>query len=501
MLHAVVDVGTTSVKAGVVSDDDYRVVRKSSLPAEVIQPKDGYAEQNPDDLFQMVLELLREVCDGYSIASIAFTTHMAGFVPIGKDGNELYSLVIWLDERGKGYPKKLFSGFPKIEGYNALELLRFLRITGGAPSRTGKDVLSKILWLRENEPEVYSRTWKFLDVKGYLLFRLTGNAVTSHDEANLTWLADNRKKRAEWHHGLMRRFGLNADMFPEIRDSTEIAGKLIPELRKEIGVDENIPVMVGAGDMCTAAIGSGAVKSDEAHIYIGTSDWIGVHVDKRMADVRHYVGTILSGIPGKYLLVAEQEVAGGAIDWVIENFGIHDHGLIDEMALKTETSLIFTPWLYGERAVIDDHYVRGSLINVSLSTGKDEIIKAAFEGVAMNIAWAFEIIGKMARVRRITAVGGGARYNSLCKIISDLLQMRVDRMAEPEHAGLRGLAVISAIGLGKESFNDAVRKFRVERTFEPEKSKKDHYMRKMKIFREYYRKTKGIFRKINISNL
>ncbi len=498
MLHAVVDVGTTSIKAGIVDDEDYRVVRKSSIPAQVLHPRSGYAEQDPDVLFQNVLGLLKEVCDGYDVESIALTTHMAGFVPVDRDGKELYNLVIWLDERGKGYPRKLFSGLLKIEGYNLLELLRFLRATGGAPSRTGKDVLSKILWLRENEPDVFRRTWKFLDVKGYLLFRLTGNAVMSHDEANLTWLADTKEKRAEWHDGLMKRHGLNSKMLPEIRDSTDIAGKILPEIRKEIGLKDNIPVLVGAGDMCTAAIGSGAVKSDEVHIYIGTSDWIAAHVDRRVADVRHYVGTILSGIPKKYLLVAEQEVAGGVIDWVAENFGIGDHRKMDEIVLETETDLIFTPWFYGERAVIDDHHVRGSIVNLSLSTKKEEIIRAAFEGIALNVAWAFEVVEKFVRANRIAAVGGGARYNSLCKIMADALQKRIERIAEPENAGLRGLAVISSAGLKKERFEDAVKKFRIERVFEPDREMRGYYVRKLKILKEYYKRTRGIFRKYNV---
>ncbi len=498
MLHAVVDVGTTSIKAGIVSDEDYRIVDKTSIPARVIHPKSGFAEQDPDALFQSVLGLLKDVCDGYEVKSIALTTHMAGFVPVDREGKELCNLIIWLDERGKGYPRKLFSGLLKIEGYNALELLRFLRATGGAPSRTGKDVLSKILWLRENEPDIFSRTWKFLDVKGYLLFRLTGNAVMSHDEANLTWLADTRKKRAEWHDGLMKRHGLGSELFPEIRSSTDIAGKVLPEIRKEIGLKGDVPVLVGSGDMCTSAIGSGAVKSDEIHIYIGTSDWIAAHVDRRMADVRHYVGTILSGIPGKYLLVAEQEVAGGAIDWVSYNFGISDHRKMDDIAMETETDLIFTPWFYGERAVIDDHHIRGSLVNLSLSTRKEEVVRAAFEGVALNIAWAFEIVEKFVKANRITAVGGGARYDSLCKIMADALQKRIERIAEPEDAGLRGLAVISSVGLKRESFEDAVKKFRVERVFEPDREMEGYYARKLEIFREYYRKTRGIFRKLNV---
>jgi len=132
------------------------------------------------------------------VAGIIFSAHMAGVLPVDKDGNPLRPMMIWLDERAAGLPRDLWRGPLKVQGYNMFKLFRFLRITGGAPSKTGKDPLSKILWIRENEPDLYNKTRKILDVKGYLIYKATGKYLTSPDEANLTWLADTRRGFARW---------------------------------------------------------------------------------------------------------------------------------------------------------------------------------------------------------------------------------------------------------------------------------------------------------------
>ncbi|AIY90329.1 xylulokinase [Geoglobus acetivorans] len=494
---ALVDAGTTSIKAGIVESQRFKVVREKSEKTEVVHPKEGYAEKDPEFLWEQVKSLLAEIIEGYEVRAIAFTAHMAGFVPVDRNGDPLFNMVIWLDERGKGYPEDLFRDFPSISGYSPLRLLRFLRITGGAPSKTGKDVLPKILWMRDNEPEVFSRTWKFLDVKGYLIYRCTGKAVTSHDEAHLTWLADTRRNRAEWHEGLMRDYGLKPDLFPEIMNSTDVAGFLDESVSKELGINR-VPVVVGAGDMCTTAIGSGAVENNRIHIYLGTSDWIGAHVDKRKADVKHYIGTILSGIPEKYLLVAEQEIAGGAIDWVMNILNLKDYEKVDEIVKMTETDLIFTPWFFGERAPIDDHYIRASIFNLSLKTGKDEMLRALFEGVAMNIAWAYHFVEKMTGTNEsVRITGGGARFDSLCSIIASAINRKVVRTAKPEHAGLRGLATIVNTAVNGESCQDAVKRFEHEREFHPDAQQHKNLQNKLEILREYYRKTAGVFKKLN----
>lgn len=496
-LIAAVDVGTTSIKAGVVDTDDYSVRKFSSRRAEVIHPRDGFAEKDPEGLWNTVAELLREVCDGYAIDALVFTAHMAGIALLDSKGEPVGNMVIWLDERGKDYPRKLWSGPLRVQGYNLLKLIRFLRITGGAPSRTGKDVVSKLAWMMENEPERFGKVRRILDVKGYLIYRACGETVTSQDEAHLTWLADTRRGRAEWHAGLMKEYGLSPDLFPEIRDSTDIAGRVGESIAREIGVSPGTPVVVGAGDMCTAAIGSGAVGEGEVHIYMGTSDWVAAHISKRKADLKHYIGTLLSGIPGKYLLVTEQEVAGGAIDWLMDLTGIDDHAEVERIA-RAETNLLFTPWFFGERAPLDDGYIRGSLVNLSLKTGRGEVFRALMEGIALNIGWAYEIVermvGKQAEVR---VTGGGVRFDVLCEILASALDRRVVRTASPEMAGLRGLGVIGSVALGNDTFESAVSKFRFDRAFEPDRGLVEVYRKKMKLFKDYYRKTKGIFRRLN----
>ncbi|WP_456370585.1 xylulokinase [Geoglobus sp.] len=496
-LIAAVDVGTTSIKAGVVDTDDYSVRSFSSRKAEVMHPREGFAEKDPERLWNTVVELLKDVCDGHDIDALVFTAHMAGITLLDSAGEPAGNMVIWLDERGKGYPRELWSGPLRVQGYNLLRLLRFLRVTGGAPSRTGKDVVSKLAWMMENEPERFRRARRVLDVKGYLIYRACGEPVTSQDEAHLTWLADTRKGKAEWHAGLMREYGLSPDLFPEIRNSTDIAGRAGKDVAREVGISPGTPVVVGAGDMCTAAIGSGATGENEVHVYIGTSDWVAAHVSKRVADLKHYIGTLLSGIPGKYLLVAEQEVAGGAIEWLMELTGVDSYGEVERMA-RCGTNLLFTPWFFGERAPLDDGHVRGSVVNLSLKTEKGELFRALMEGIALNISWAYGIVERMVgKQESVRVTGGGARFDVLCEIIASTLDRPVVRTARPEMAGLRGLGVIASVALGKDTFESAVNKFRFDRTFRPDRELVEVYRRKMKHFREYYRKTRGLFRRLN----
>jgi Sugar (pentulose and hexulose) kinases len=170
-----------------------------------------------------------------------------------------------------------------------------------------------MLWIRDNEPDVWSRTHKFLDVKGYLLYRATGNFVTSPDEANLTWLLDTRRGRAEWDLRLAGRYGIPPEKLPAVKKSVEVAGRLTREAAGELG-------LVGEG---------------EIHIYVGTSDWVAAHVRERRLDLFHYVGSIHSAIPDAYLLVAEQEVAGAALDKVMELLEVADYGEVERLVSST----------------------------------------------------------------------------------------------------------------------------------------------------------------------
>jgi len=502
------DIGTTKVKAALVNLWSLEIVNKVSYPAKILFPKEGWAEIDPKKFWEDIVALAREIVENQSnhvnnIKALIFSPHMAGVVPIDNEGNPLRNIMIWLDERAAGYPKTLWKGILKVEGYNLIKLLKFLRITGGAPSKTGKDPISKILWIKENETDIYNKTYKILDVKGYLINKTTGNFVTSPDEANLTWLVDTRKRKVFWHDGLVKEYGIDKKLLPEIKETIDLAGYLRNEAANELGVPRGIPVLVGAGDLPTAAVGSGAVKEGEIHIYIGTSDWIGAHTSKRKVDVSHYIGSIMSAIPQKYLLVAEQEIAGGALDWVMEITNLTDYKVIDkeieELMYDEERLLIFLPWMYGERCPIDDPYARGSIINLDVKANKIDLVKSVMEGVVLNIKWAYGFFEKINGKREeVVAVGGGCRMNSWCQMVADAINGRVKRVKEPENTGLRGAGMIASVRLKvHESFEEASALIKTEKIFEPKEKGVLKYKKLLKEFEKLYKKLKDVYRALN----
>ena len=501
------DVGTTMIKSCLVGARTLDVKASRASGVEILYPREGWAEQDPEALWDSISSASRGLMeetglDPSSVVGLVFSAHMAGVLPVDKDGQPLRNMIIWLDERAAGLPRKVWSGFPKIQGYNLFRLLKFLRITGGAPSKTGKDPLSKMVWIRENEPDVYEKTFKFLDVKGYLINRATGAYVTSPDEANLTWLADTRGGKARWSKGLLKEYGIPLEAMPEIRLSTDIAGELKPEAAKDLGLKPGTPVVVGAGDITVAAVGSGAVGEGELHIYIGTSDWVAGHVSERKTDVSHYIGSLLSAIPGKYLLIAEQEVATGALEWLLKAMGLAGkYDEVEELVKEAEpgsNGLIFMPWFYGERAPVDDPYLRGGLLNLSLDHDRGDLLRSVMEGVAMNVRWAYQYVEKLVgRKSWVNLIGGGALFDVWCQILADALRREVRRMAYPQEAGVRGAAAIAAVGLGFfKDFEEAASRFAVEKVFRPDPSTAEVYDRLFKTFLRAYKEVKKIYRSL-----
>ncbi|MEM2726687.1 MAG: FGGY-family carbohydrate kinase [Archaeoglobaceae archaeon] len=483
------DIGTTTIKSAVI-DENFEIMGFESKHAKIEFPKSGWAEIDLENLWNDLCSLSTEV---EFVDAIIFAPHMAGVIPVDKEGNALRKAMIWLDERSAGYPKNLFSGILKYEGYNLRKLFKFLRITGGAPSKTGKDPISKILWIRDHEPDIFSKTAKILDLKSYLIARCCGNFVTSPDEATLTWLADTRKGYAKWSESLLREYKLNRDLFPEIKSSTSIAGELRGDALKDLGIEAK--VVVGAGDLPSSAVGSGEVENNKAHIYAGTSDWIAAHVNKRIVDISHYIGCLLSAIDRKYLLIAEQEIAGGAIDWAMKNLNIDSYYEIGKILKKG--NIIFLPWMCGERSPVDNPNLRGSLINLSLESDKGEILNSVMEGIVLNIKWAFlnfeKLIGRQEYLR---AIGGCMLFDEFCQMLADATNRPILRLKDPKNAGLRGATAIALVALAQESFEKISRKFKIDVTFKPADSEK--FDKLFKYFVKSYRSLRDVYRGLNM---
>ncbi|MEG9195307.1 MAG: FGGY-family carbohydrate kinase [Candidatus Methanoglobus sp.] len=485
------DIGTTSLKAALI-DENLEILDLVSKNAKIDFPKSGWAEIDLDNLWSDLCELSSKLDKLDSVDALIFAPHMAGVVPVDKEGNALMKAMIWLDERAAGYPKDLFSGILKYAGYNIPKLMKFLRITGGGPSKTGKDPISKILWLRDNEPEIFSKTAKMLDIKSYLIARCCGVFVTSPDEATLTWLADTRGGVAKWSRSLLKNYRLDPNLFPEIKDSASVAGEMKGNACKDLGIKAK--VIVGAGDLASAAVGSGAVKDGEAHIYAGTSDWVAAHIGKRIVDIPHYIGCLLSAIQRRYLLIAEQEIAGGAIEWAMKNLGIDSYEEVESILKKG--NILFLPWMCGERSPVDNPFLRGAILNLSLENDRGEVMNSVMEGIALNIKWAYLYFEKHAgRQESIRAIGGCMLFDKFCQMLADATKRPILRLREPKYAGLRGAAAIAIVALLRESFENVTKRFKVDKTFRP--SDTERYDRLFRLFVESYKGLKNVYKSLN----
>ncbi len=497
------DVGTSGSK-GTLIDMNCNIIASESAEYEIIFPEKGYAEQNPDDWWNAVIKTTNIILEksgvkGVEIAGIVFSAQMAGTIPVNKEGTPLMNCLTWLDTRAAKQAKKIVgSGLLKISGYTLIPLIQFLRITGGAPGLAGKDAISKILWLKEEEPEIYRDAFKFLDVKDYLIYRCTGNFVTSRDCANITWMMDTRPGKFCWSQSILKRYGIDRSKLPEIMKSTDIAGKLTKKASEELGIPEGIPVVNGAGDMTSAAIGSGAVLDGETHVYVGTSSWLAAHLKSRKKDLTHYMGSICSANPEMYLCVAEQETASGCLEWIKSNIVRElSYKELDEFVESVEPGaggVVFTPWLFGERSPLDDPDVRGGFYNLSLEHDRSHLARAVYEGVAVNIKWALEYFEKLVRaganrVDKIFIIGGGAKSEVWCQIFADALARPVIRVEKPLEAGARGAAIIAMVGLGYLKDFEAVKELiHTEKTFSPNKEHVEIYEDILSEFKRIYSK-------------
>ncbi|MHA1734687.1 MAG: xylulokinase [Promethearchaeota archaeon] len=518
------DLGTSQDKGALVTTRG-RVVASARESYPVSHPKPNWAEQDPEDWWGAVVETTRRVLEETGttperVKAVVFSCQMLGVIPVDGGGEPLRPAIIWLDSRaGESAKGFVQHGWPHIKLHgvkvSVRALVRWLRITGGGPSPVGKDPIWKVLWLRENEPDVWRETRKVLDVKDYLVHRCTGKFAMSRDSANLTWLFDTRPGHFKWHPKLLGQFNLTADLFPEVVPSTEVVGPLTERAAAELGLTTSTKVVCGSGDVAAATVGAGTVRENATHIYIGTSGWIVAPVTRRVLHIGSFTGSICHADPTKYIFVAEKETAGACVEWFLrtlgqqeaeeaERRGVSPYDVLEEEARAAEpgsNNLMFFPWLFGERAPVDDDTVRGAFFNLSLDHDREHFARALFEGVALNFRFALK--GFTARKvlgpgDPVNVIGGGALSDTWCQIIADATNHPVQRVEDPQQAGARGAALIAAVGLGYyRDFESLEPLFRVERRFTPDPGTRRVYDFLFQKFVEFYRANKTLFRDLN----
>lgn len=448
------DFGTSSVKAALFSADGAVHARAfAAYPLHLPQP--GHAEQDPRDWWRAMVTATREVLGAVDrgaerVRAIGIAAQLCGCVPVAADGEPLHRCLTWLDTRSAPIARAITAGGPRIAGYGALRLAAWLRLANGAPNLSGKDPLSKMLWFREQRPDLWQRTARLLDVKDWLLHRCTGEFATTADVAHLTWLMNNRT--CEWAPAWLERFGIAAERLPRIVRADAAAGALTPAAAAELGLPAGLPVSGGVGDLNGAALAAGSTADGAYHLCIGTSLWVGAHSPRRRVDVFTGIATLCAAQAGRYLLVAAQENGGAAASWAARAFGFDSVQSLDDAARRAEPGAdtpLFAPWLFGERAPLHDENLRGVLCGATARTSREDLAYAVLAGVALNARWALaEAERCQPSSHAELRVLGGAASAAWTRVLADMLQRPLRVVAEPAFGAARGAAMTAAVAAG-----------------------------------------------------
>ncbi|HAR97763.1 MAG TPA: xylulose kinase [Syntrophus sp. (in: bacteria)] len=504
-----VDLGTSGPKTALVSVHG-DVVDSEFQDTPVILFPDGGAEQDPQGWWDAIRSTARKVIGKNrvppeDIVAVSVTTQWSGTVPVDRDGRHLMNGIIWMDCRGSESVKDILKGLPKIEGYPLFKLLTWLRLTGGAPAQSGKDPICHILWLKRNRPDIYRRTYKFLEPKDYINLRLTGKFAATYDSILLHWVTDNRDpSHVVYNDRLLKMAGIEREKLPDLIQAMDILGPVQSEVARELGLREGTPVIGGTPDVPSAGVGSGAVRDYEGHIYIGTSSWISAHVPFKKTDLAHNFGSFPSPIPGRYLILTEQECAGKCLTWLRDNILYHKDELLFEESVPDiykvldrivarvppgANRVLFTPWLYGERSPVDDCTIRASFFNLSLENTREDIARAVFEGVAFNARWLLAPVEKFMgrRFEYLNFIGGGANSDIWSQIFADVFDRKIRQVKDPIYANARGAAFLASMALKYITLEDIPRTLQIKAEYTPNPDNRKLYDGLFNEFVNYYK--------------
>jgi xylulokinase len=499
------DVGTGGCKAVLVTMEGVNTASEFE-PYPVSYPRKHFAEQDPEDWWRGVAASTRRLLektgtDPSEIAGLAFSSQMLGVVPMSEDGVPLCPGIIWMDCRAGEQARKVVR---KLGGAQVM-----LRIFGAVPS--GKDVMCKIKWLKDEEPELFESVHVFLDVKGYVVYRATGRFETDQTGASVTGFMDNKTR--EWSPLAARLVGAPLDKFPHVNTPVTVAGELTARAAQDMGLLEGTPVISGMGDAPSGAVGAGAIGEGESSISIGTSGLLCITHDKKINLGRSGMATIAAADPKMWLVVGETNTAGASLKWFAEQLATQaerekggDEGgvmrVLDDVTAAVPPGahkVIFTPWMYGERAPVTDTTLRGAFVNVSIDNTREDMLRSVFEGVAMNFRWMFEVAaGKGLPCETVRAIGGGAKSDTWMQIFADVTGRRIEAVEKPQDAGAVGAALAVPVGLGIYKDYSQIREVvRVRRAFEPDPANKQTYDLLFEHFKLLYARLSPAYKSLN----
>ncbi len=444
-----IDVGTSGTRALIVDGDGKVIASGVEEHRPFASPQSGWAEQDPQDWWRACGIAVRRAlkASGASadeIASVGFSGQMHGAVLLDAQGEVVRSALIWCDQRTDKQAKFLDESLGREN---------LIRLTCNPPLTNF--TLTKLLWVREMEPEKWTRVRHIMLPKDYVRFRLTGEFVTDVTDASGTLLFD--VARRKWSTEVLRRTGIDERILPSVHESPEVSARISAKGAEATGLKAGTPVVAGAGDQAAGAVGMGVVRAGAVSATIGTSGVVFAATDRPSLDPLGRLHTFCHAIPGRWHVMGVTQAAGLSLRWFRDRFGAgKDDGRDPYERLVAEASdspacaegVFWVPYLMGERTPHCDPNIRAALIGLSASHTRAHVIRAILEGVAFSLRDSLTIFREIhVPIEEIRLGGGGARSALWRQIQAETYGQEVQLLGAEEGAAY-GAAILAGVGAG-----------------------------------------------------
>lgn len=382
------DLGTSSNKASLFSTTG-ELVKSYTVPYEVHFFQKNCAQQNPEDWWEAVCTATRKIIEDISpenVLGISFSSQMQACIAVNENGEALRPAMIWADQRAEEQMEQLVERV----GFD-----RMYELNGHRPSASYS--IEKLMWIRDNEPDIYGKTYKMMLAKDYIICRLTGRFVTDYSEASGTDAFD--LKRLKWSGEILDAAGISPEKMPELHASTDVIGTLLPDAAKALELTEETAVVCGGGDGPCSALGAGSIEEGQMFLSYGTSAWIAGTSDEVFLDKEKTLICFGHVIPGKYMPCGTMQAAGSSYSYIKKALcqdeeelarqeGTSVYEKMDRLVRKSPAGakgLIFLPYMLGERSPRWNPETSGSFLGIRMEHEKCDYVRAVLEGVAMNL--------------------------------------------------------------------------------------------------------------------
>jgi len=444
-----IDVGTGGTRAIVIDGTGCVVSSATEEHQPFASPQMGWAEQHPEDWWRASCIAVRKAIansnlSAEDIACVGFSGQMHGAVMLDELGSVVRPALIWCDVRTEKQCRDLTTKIGQE---------RLIQLT--CNPALANFTLTKLLWVRENEPKNWKRVRAVMLPKDYVRFRLTGERATDMADASGTLLLDVAHRR--WSKEMLQAAEIDERLLPSLHESPSVCGKVSSKGAAETGLRVGTPVVAGAGDQAAGATGMGIVTAGTVSATIGTSGVVFAATDRPALDPRGRVHTFCHAIPGRWHVMGVTQAAGLSLRWFRDTFATNSSGahesydqLTDEAAKISPGSdgLLWTPYLMGERTPHLDSNARGALVGLTASHTRAHVVRAILEGVAFSLRDTFTLFREMnVPVANIRLGGGGARSPLWRQIQADVYGHAVE-IVEAEEGAAYGAAILAGVGAG-----------------------------------------------------